>query len=116
MPNAAEFPARLCYDLSVVIASGQTSSGAVDLQGTTLVGIQLPATFTGTALTFTAATAIGGTYQAVYSSGSAYSVTVAQGKFIALDPSVFAGIRFIKIVSGSSEGGARTLELATRPV
>ena len=44
---------------------------------------------TGTALTFTAATATGGTYQAVQDgSGSAISKTISGGKYIGIDPAL----------------------------
>lgn len=99
------------------IAISQTDSSEVDLRGMTLCGIHLPAAFTGTALTFKAATASGGTFQSVVDgAGAAVSKTVAQGQYVKLDPADFAGIQFIKIVSGSSEAAERTLTLALRSV
>ncbi len=46
---------------TAVFASGTTSSGEVDLGGTEIVGLVMPSSFTGTALSFQAATATGGT-------------------------------------------------------
>lgn len=104
-------------DLTATIASGQTTSPEVDLGGSTLVGLFMPAAFTGTAITFTTAATTGGTFVAVYdSSGNAISATVSTSRYVALSPTTFAGLRFIKLVSGSSEGGNRTITLATRPV
>ena len=101
----------------VVISSGGATSAAVDLRGTTLTGIYLPATFTGTALTFSASTSLDGTYLPVYDgAGSAISKTVAQGQYIKISPVDFAGIQYLKIISGSTEGADRTLTLAIRPV
>lgn len=101
---------------TATIASGGTDSGALDLAGFNLCGIFLPATFTGTALTFKAAATIGGTYQVVKSttSGSSLSYTVAQNTYVALDPKDFQGIQFLKIVSGSTEGADRTLTLSLK--
>lgn len=102
--------------IDAVIASSGTASAAIDLAGFTLCGILLPAAFTGTALTFQVSSAIGGTYVALKSttSGTSLSYTVAQGTYAAIDPKDFQGVRFLKVVSGSTEGAARTLKLATR--
>lgn len=101
--------------IPVAIANGQTVSAAIALAGLCLCGIHLPAAFTGTTLTFQAS-ADGVTYTAVKSttSGTALSYTVAQGTFAAIDPKDFQGINYLKIVSGTAEGGARTLNIAVR--
>lgn len=93
-----------------IIALGQTESAAINCGGMALCGIKLPATFTGTALTFEMSDAIDGTYVPVTSSsGSAISYTVAANKYAAIDPKDFQGINFLKIKSGSTEVAARTL-------
>lgn len=91
------------------IDSSGTVSNAVDLGDRTLVGLQLP-TMTGTAITFQASTSLDGTYVAVKGSdGASISYTTASSTYVAIQPAVLAGIRFIKIVSGSAEGAARTV-------
>jgi len=98
-----------------VIASSGTTSGAIDLQGMALVGLILPATFTGTALTFSVCDTLAGTYTPLYdASNSAVSMTVAQGRAYAVDPANFQGIQFIKIVSNATEGSARTIICSTK--
>lgn len=93
----------------VVIASSGTASAAVDARDYAMFQLRLPAAFTGTTLTFTTSDAIGGTYQALSdNTGTAVSLTVAQGKDYDL-PSALASAHFFKVVSGSSEGAARTL-------
>ena len=102
---------------SVTISSGTTTSPEIDLGGTDLVGIMLPATMTGTTMTFTAATATGGTYQAVQDgTGSAISKTISGGKYIAIDPTLLHGVRYLKLVSGSSEGADRAITIVSRPI
>lgn len=91
------------------IASSAQESSAIACGGMALVGIYLPAAFTGTALTFEACTTVGGTYQPVFNSAGAVSYTVAQGNYYAIDPKDFQGIQFLKIKSGTAEGAARTL-------
>ncbi len=102
--------------VEVVIAASGTKSAAINLKGFTLCGVILPATFTGTALTFEVSDAIDGTFVPLKSttSGSALSYTVAQATYAAIDPKDFQGVQFLKVVSGSTEGSARTLKLATR--
>jgi hypothetical protein len=103
---------------TVVLASGGTKTPEIDLGGFSLVGIFFPATFTGTALTFEAASATAGTFRAVKSGagGSALSYTVAQATYAAIDPKDFAGIQFLKLVSGSTEGADRSLILVLKGV
>lgn len=116
MQNVSDYPSFLS-SVTAAIASGQTVSEAVDLAGTTLVGIQLPVALTGTALSFQAATSLGGAYQQMIDgNGNALSKTVSQGKFLTLSPAEFAGVQFLKVVSNASEGASRALELVTRPV
>lgn len=92
------------------IAMSASASGAIYMGGLSLVGIQLPAAFTGTALTFQVSLD-GVTYQPLYTStsGTALSYTVAQGHFVAINPQDFYGAIYIKIISGSTEAAARAL-------
>lgn len=95
--------------VSATIANGQQESSALSLAGFTLVGIQFPAAFTGTTVTFEMSDAVGGTYVPVYNSAGLVTYTIAQGRYYAIDPKDFYGINFLKIKSGSAEGAARTL-------
>jgi hypothetical protein len=102
-----------------VIASGQTKSGAVSVSNETQpVALDLPAAFTGAAITFEASTDGGATFHQVMEvdGAAAYSVTVAAAKFVPLDPRVFAGIGSFKVVSGSAEGAERSVRVVMRKV
>ncbi len=102
--------------VSATIANGATTSGEVDLpDGYDLVGIFAPVC-TGVALTFTAAAAAGGTFVAVADgANSAISKTISgTAHYMALDPLLFQGLQFIKLVSGSSEGADRVFTLVMR--
>lgn len=96
---------------TVTIASGDTTSAAVNLGCFTLVGAQF-GTITGTTLAFTAAASSDATYAAVKSttSGTALSYTVASSTFAALDPKDFYGLTFLKLVM-SAQAGPRTITL-----
>lgn len=100
----------------LTIANGQQTSDAVPSGSATAFGLQLPATFTGTAITFTVSGDKGTTYQTLYDvTNTAVSMTVAQGRSYDL-PAELATWTHFKIVSGSAEGGARTLYVvAKRP-
>lgn len=97
------------------IANGQTVSAAITSNGMALVGVQLPAAFTGTTLTFQVSLDCS-VYQAVYvtTSGTALSYTVAQGRYIAIDPAPFQGAKCIKLISGSSEAAGRSFTVALK--
>lgn len=102
--------------LSAVIANGATTSGEVAVpDGFDLAGIFAPVC-TGVALTFTAAVASGGTFVAVADgANSAVSKTISgTAHYMALDPLLFQGLQFIKLVSGSAEGAERTFTLIFR--
>ena len=105
------------YDPNVVatIAASGTTSTPIWLKGFELTGIVIPATFTGTAITFQASLD-GVNYYTLKNtySGAAVSYTVTTSSFYAIAPADFAGVNYIKIVSGSTEGSTRTLNLATR--
>lgn len=101
--------------VTATIANGQQASSAIKCMGMVPVGIILPAAFTGTALTFQVCDTESGTYQTLYGmDGNAVSMTVAQGRTYAINPTNFEGVQFLKVVSGSSEGGARTLILSLK--
>lgn len=98
-----------------VISAAGTKSAAIQLGGMALVGLILPATFTGTTLTFEVCSTLAGTYTPLYDSANALvSMTVAQGRAYAVAPANFQGIQFLKIVSGSTEGSARTIICSTK--
>jgi hypothetical protein len=94
---------------TVTIASGGPTSGALDCGGRTLCGVYLPAEFDGTALTFSVSTALAGTYYPLCDGGAAYSITVAASQYVRLDPSIFAGVRFIKFISGTNQATTDTI-------
>lgn len=102
------------FNKTVVIAVNGTVSTAMDMEDGTLCGVFIPAGFVGTAMTFQ--TSIDGiTFVAVNNAAGALSYVVAASKYIAIDPKDFRGMRYIKLVSGSSEtGGPLTLTAAYR--
>lgn len=103
------------------ISSGQTKSNACDLGNVGIEGLAgfiLPDTFTGTAITFEVNTSDDDdTYKALYNAGTQLSITVAQGRAQGLTADqrdLLRGWRYIKLVSGSTEGGDRSIKLLVK--
>ena len=86
----------------VTFASGTTSTG-LKLGGTIPLAIVTPAGLASTSLTFQCSLDDGSNYYDLYNGASAYSLTVAASRYIALNPDVFEGVRTIRIIAGSSE-------------
>lgn len=116
------FPDVVCT-ASAVIASSGSLSEAVDLGGASLVGIQMPdsSAWTAANLTFQAS-ADGGTFENLYGkNGNEVTVIAAADRYIQIDATDFAGIKHIKVRSGTAasavnQAAARTLTLVLRPV
>ncbi len=118
MPNSIHYEPQVSYNLTATIANGQTTSAEIDLAGTTLCGLIIPSAMTGTAISIQMSDTSSGTFVAVQDgNGNDLSLAIAVNKFIPINNlAVSAGLRFIKIVSGSSEGAQRVIKLVTRAV
>lgn len=119
MPNASEYQPNDAYNLQATVASGQTVSNAIDLSGCDLAAIFVPAEFDGTTITLQAATAIDGTYVAVQDgAGNAFTITTTASRVAPIsNPNIVTGLRFIKLVCGTSQTTSDTVfTLAVRPL
>ena len=100
---------------TVTIASGQTKSGAVSLQGAVLYALRIPATITGTSISLEESDSEIGTFRPVYdNTGALVSVPVSASRTCVFAPSTVHGLRFIKLVSSASEGADRSIGVITR--
>lgn len=103
--------ARMYEAQTLTIANAATTSDAADMRRFVGAQLNLPATFTGTSISFTTSDTQGGTYQTLYdAAGIAVALSVTQARNYDLPPEL-AGCAFFKVVSNASEGGARTLTL-----
>lgn len=97
-----------------VIASSATTSGNVATNGGGLVGLIMPAAFTGTTMTFNGSDD-GTNFYALYNtSGTQLSITVSTNRLILFTPGDLVGPQYLQLVSGSTEGGARTIQCIVR--
>lgn len=86
----------------VTFASGTTSTG-FKFQGTIPLAIVTPSGLASTSFTFQCSIDNGSNFFDLYNGSSAYSLTVAASRYIALNPDVFEGVQMIRIIAGSSE-------------
>ena len=102
--------------VAVTIASSGTTSAGNNLGGASPIGIEFP-TVTSTTVSFKRLAADGSTWLPVYEDdGTIYQATIVSNTYLALNPSVMAGVHNVPIVMGSSEASARTLQLVYRPI
>jgi len=79
-----------------------------------VIALWFDGTWTNTSITVLACTSLTGTYDPVTDiDGTALTITMASNTWVYLDPQTYAGLRYIQL-SGSAEGGARTLKLIKR--
>lgn len=93
----------LAKSLDVDILDGASLSAAVNLQGGIITGIYVPASWTTAALTFQACDTADGTFVDMYDSdGNEISVAIGSSQFVAINPTNFYGVNFIRLRSGTT--------------
>lgn len=113
MPNA--------ITRTATIANGASLSDAVQLDGSALVGIVMPATWTAANLTIQASHN-DSTYNNVYDElGTEKTIVAAASRYISLNPADFAGSDSIKVRSGTAgtpvnQAAARSVILVLLPL
>lgn len=108
-------PGTLAPAVLATIANSAQESSAITCNGLSLTGFFIPAAFTGTAITFEASPD-GVTYYPVVGIAGALSVTVTTSTYYAVDSKNFQGIAYLRLKSGTSEGGARTITCALKGI
>jgi len=104
---------------TLTIANAATTSDEAALEnGASPLGLVFPATFTGATVTLKSRWGAAGSEVVVQQIGGGgdYTVTVAVGKYVPLDPRVVKGIRNLTIVSSAPEGGARSVGVVFDPL
>lgn len=112
---------QILSDAKAVIKSGTALSNAINVGTKVLCGIQMPAAWDAANLTFQVSYDSGVTWQDLYDGlGTEIAVTSpAAGKYLAVDPSDYAGIVFLKVRSGTTgtpvnQTADRTIVLVSR--
>lgn len=82
--------------------STSATSPDIDLRGWTLCGISFGSGFLGTSVTFTVSP-FGVTFSTMIDGlGSTVTKTVAASRYCKLDPSDFAGVAFLRVISSNA--------------
>lgn len=123
MPTASHSYQNGVETLNWTIANGASLSDELDTSGKTLCGFIIPAAWTAAGISFAVSNTAGGTYYPLFSSiGNESGLsTVAASTAYNVNPSDFAGWRFVKIRSGTSgtpvaQGASRSIILQVRAI
>lgn len=89
--------------VNVPFIAGASLSDAIDLRTARLIGLWIPAGFSGALLTFQSS-ADGATFGELNDdTGASVSITIAAGTFVIITkPSQWLGVRWLKVRSGTS--------------
>ena len=103
--------------IAITVASGATVSSEFDIEGAEVVGLELPAAFTSTLISFQVRSYNNPTSQTLYDDlNNLISLIVAQGHSYSL-VNIAAALmpwRYAKLVCGSAEGAARTINISRK--
>lgn len=104
--------------IAVNIANGASASNAVGVASGVVVGVQFPATMTGTSVTLTSSETQDGTYRAHYiSTGTAIAIPFFASSVVQINANDVSAIgQWVKIVSNGTEGASRDLKLIIRDI
>lgn len=99
---------------TATVPNGDTVSNAVDLEDGTFLGFTVPAALTGSSVSFSVS--LDGVTYVTMKDGAGTTLTLSIGvdQYVPVDSGKFLGIRYIKLVCGSSQGAERVFQLATR--
>lgn len=115
--TSARLPNSLLKVSSIVISSGATASATIDMLNYVLVGIEFPATLTGTGLTLTVSQD-DSTYVTVSQGGSDVTITKQNSKLVLVGSTyrTLEGLgRYLRLNSSGAEGADRTLKVYLVP-
>lgn len=105
--------AKNLLSADVVIANGGTTSASLALPTNRIpLAIVTPSAMTGTSLTF-AVSFDGQTFTPLFYESTSYSITISTSvsRQYALNRNAFEGVRFLQVISGSTEAALRTLRV-----
>lgn len=116
-PKAAQWQSVTTDDLDATIPASGTVSNAIDLQGTFLVGLIIPANFDGTQLKFKGSRDGNTFYTLNNTAGDDLIATVVAGQATSIVPQDFSMWRYIQLVSVTTQTTTDTIiGLVTRPL
>jgi hypothetical protein len=113
MANAEQFQSPRDFTKEVTIEVGNTESEALSISGASIVGLVPDANLTGTSIKFKVSTDnvtfIDYIANDVTPAVKDVEVIVTANKWLGLNTSDFAGIQYVKLVSGTVQAGANSV-------
>lgn len=108
-------------NLTATIANGASLSDSLDLNERTIVGLLMPAAWTAADITFSVSWDNTTFYDLTEADGTEHTFTVTVDQHIIADPVNFAGVRYLKVRSGTSavpaaQGAERLIGVLVREV
>jgi hypothetical protein len=116
MSTVSNYTNLVVETLETTIANGQTKSEIIDMKGSSLKTILLPAAFDGANLTFEVSDDRINFYPYYNISNVAVSIDITAGRAYGVAAIDFYSIQYMKIVSSVSQGADRTIKLITRAI
>lgn len=99
------------------IANNTNTSDTVDLNGTTLVGLFIPTGFDGTVINLQATIDGSNFFDVEDGDGTVLEMTVGTPPcYVPVAPTLTAGLRIIRIVTGDTQGQETLIPIASREV
>jgi hypothetical protein len=98
--------------ITVDISESATDSTVLDIEGMTLVGLEIPAEFNGTSITLkgSALTSATASQLAVYDSeGNQMTITTAASRYVAINPASLHGLRYLQLICGTNQADTDTV-------
>lgn len=116
MGTVDQYTSLVIQTLDATISNGQTKSNSINMSGTLLKTILLPAAFTGSTLTFEVSED-NSTFLPYYNiNNMPVTIDISTGRAYGLGAIDFYSIKYLKIVSGSAEAAERTIKLIARAI
>lgn len=97
--------------ISVVVSSGSNTSAAIDINACWLSAIQMPSALTSTTITLQGSLDGSAFGDLADSTDTEISYSFEASKVVAVDKGATAGVRYLKIKTGSNEGADRTFSI-----
>ena len=116
MGTVNQYTSLVIQTLDATILNGQTKSDIINMSGTLLKTIILPAAFTGSTLTFEISEDKTNFFPYYNINNMPVTIDVSAGRAYGLGAIDFYSIKYMKIVSGSVEAADRTIKLIARAI
>lgn len=116
MATTGQTQSSLCFNLIAIIADGEDTSNNIDLAGTTFLGFITPDNLTGTVFTFLGSSN-GEDFFPYYDAASGTALTtgsLTSSTYYGFSALNFAPVRWLKIVSNSSQTGDANIIIVSR--